>query len=295
MQFSEAYDPFRAFGQSTQLMRRAPAALLVGGALLVLLDGGGGGGSQVELGGGGLEGVIVAALIFGACVVGLAVFAFTSLLRVGFTRSVRRAAQEGTDDIADLFRGTDRWLAMVLTRLLQGVILVAVSIPGLVVAGLLALIASGIGGDDLAAGVAVLAGIFYLPFIVYVLLGFSLAKYAVALEGCDPIAALERSWRLVDGHRVQLFLYCVAMAIATLLGLVLCCVGVFLTGALAEVAAVESYLRLTTDDSDQAGWWLSSQSSPSSPGTAGAPPATGSGPYPPAAPPSNPDAPPPVA
>ncbi len=270
MQFSEAYDPVRALKQGAALVRTAPTALLVGGGLLVLLDGGGGGGLQLQ-NSGGLEGTIVAALALGACVIGLAVFAFVSLVRVGFVRSVRAAAVAGTDDVGGLFRGTDRWLALVLTSLLQALILVAVAVPGGVVVGVLAFAANAVGGDDLAAGVAVVAMIFYLPFIVYVGLGFSLAKNAVALEDLDPIGALERSWRLVDGHRLRLLGYWIVTAIFSVAGLLLCCVGVFLTGALAEVAFVESYLRLTTPDDEQATWALARAPGPS-PGSPSGPP-----------------------
>ena len=254
MDFSEAYNPLRALSGAARMVGRVPLALLAGGALLTLLDGGSSGGAQIS--GGGLDGLIVAVLLCGACVLVLVVFALSSLLRVGFNRSVRGVARLGVAEFSDLWRGGDRWLAMLLTTLLQAAILIAVAIPGGVVTGVLAWIGHELGGEGLAAGVAILAALCYLPFVLYVGLGLSLAQHAVALEDWDPISALERSWRLVDGHRTRLFVYWVALTLSALLGLLLCCVGLLLTGALAEVAAVESYLRLTTPVDEQEGWWL---------------------------------------
>ena len=96
--------------------------------------------------------------------------------------------------------------------------------------------------------------VLWLPFFIYVALGLSLIPLAVAVERMTPIAAFSRSWELVRGNRMQLFVFYLVTGIFTLLGLLACCIGVLFTGALAQAATVDAYLRLVRASEDQAGW-----------------------------------------
>ena len=99
-------------------------------------------------------------------------------------------------------------------------------------------------------------GLLYLPVIVYVGLGLSLVKQAVAYEGLRPTQAIRRSWDLVAGQRWMLFLYLIVLGLFTLLGVCLCCVGyLLLTGPLTLIAQHESYLALTRG-AERPSWWI---------------------------------------
>ncbi len=89
--------------------------------------------------------------------------------------------------------------------------------------------------------------------LVYVGLGLSLGAHVIVLEGQDAASALRRSWALAEGNRLHLLMFCIVMVVvrvaAALAGLLACCVGTLVTGALGlavgEVAFTDAFLRHT--------------------------------------------------
>ena len=86
------------------------------------------------------------------------------------------------------------------------------------------------------------------------LLGISLVPMAVAVERRGAFDSFSRSWELVRGNRLQLFLFHLVTGLFTLLGVCLLCVGVFITGPLAYTAQMEAYLRLVRSREEQRSW-----------------------------------------
>jgi len=155
-------------------------------------------------------------------------------------------------------------MSMILARLLTGVILVAAALPyGLIV--LVAAMATAGFHQNEEIGVAILVAGFvvYLPVIVYIGLGLSFVDQAVALEGLQPVESLRRSWSLVSGHRWMLLLYSIVTGIFAVIGVCACCIGIFLTGTMTEIAKTESYLALTRGG-ERKGWWIETGSAPAS-------------------------------
>lgn len=263
MDFTEAYQPFRAIGSSWKLFLRAPLTILVGGILLSLTGGGGGGGGNF---GGrigqdghwhfdGNDFAAVAPFIGIACCVGIALWLFHCLLLAGFPNAVERIVTRGEEKLGEVFDARGQWLPMLLTTLLVGAVKIAVMLPGAALAFLAFWLANeGLGeGPAIAAGVGV--SLLYAPVWIYVWLGISLAPKAVALEGLGPVQSVARSWSLVAGNRLWLLLYWIVMILFTFVGICACCIGVLFTGALSETAQCESYLRLVRRV-DQSAWWI---------------------------------------
>jgi hypothetical protein len=271
MQFNEAYDPIRALQSSWALLKQAPLPLLVGGGILVITGGGDGGSSGSNFGNSwseeeGFDLDKVAPLFLGVlglvCCLGLFTFLISSWVRIGFANTVEEVLRTGRGEIGGVFDGRGRLGDMLLARLLCIAISIAAILPyGMVILGAV-LISKGFERyQEIAAGLLVVAFLLWLPVILYVVLGVSLADQAVALEGRKPVDSVRRSWSLVQGHRWMLLWYMLASAIFSTLGLCLCCIGIFLTGAMAEIAKSESFLALTRGD-ERSSWWIQTGRAP---------------------------------
>jgi hypothetical protein len=219
----------------------------------MLTDGHGASGTEFKGGGGrhgGLggwspnAGEILALLgIFACC--GLAVMLIHAWISLGVANVVEKTRNEGRAGFGALFDARGRFFEMVLGHILMILIVLGTIVP-LVLIGLGVWFANDqrVVEDGWAAFIAVIAGIAYLPVWIWLLLGISLYRPAIAIEGLGPTAAIQRSWELVRGHRLRLLLYWVAISIFSMLGLCLCCVGVLLTGPMSEISQFESYLEL---------------------------------------------------
>ena len=267
MNVAEAFDPIRALTASWRLLLRSPLPLFVGGAILMTVGGGGVHGWMFRDHDHHLSGEAVAWVLSLSCCCGLLGLLLSSWISIGLAIAVENTVMSGSARFEDLFASKGRFFDMVLLRILVALISLAAAIPFV----LIVLAASlGVHALQVPPGVVLVAALFlgflYLTVFLYVLLGFSLSVQAVAIEGLAPTAALRRSWSLVRSHRLRLLLYWVALAIFTVLGFCLCCIGVFWTGAMAHVAANDSYLALVKAD-EYAGSWLSTGNAPVSPAT----------------------------
>ena len=280
MRFNDAYDPFRSLGAAWQALKRAPLALLVGGVILVLLDGGGGGGgnfgSALKGKGDGVDWERIWPFVVGIgglCLcVGIVLFVIASWVRIGFANTVEEVLRTGSGDVGKIFEGKGRLLSMVGSRLLCGLIVVASFLPYGFFVLVAAVVTDGFEREG-ALGALILSGgfVLYLPVIVYVGLGVALADQAVALEGRLAVDSIKRSWSLVSGHRWMLLWFSIVTGVFALLGVCLLCLGIFLTGTLAEVAKSEAFLALTRGE-DRRGWWIETQQVPAAAQQGWAPP-----------------------
>ena len=265
MRFSQAYSPGRALKASWNMMKAAPAAMLIGGILIMMTSGGGGGGNSFSGDGSGFgesspsgaEVALIAGVVVFMIALAIGLWLFGCLVRVGFATAAEEVLSVGKARVGLLFDARGLWLRMVLGTLLQALIGIASMIPILVVVLIIALV-MGVtevrGAEGVTIAVVLLLVLLYLPVIFYVTLGASLIPQAVAIEGLRPMEALKRSWELVAGHRLELFIYYLFLGLFSMLGLLACCIGVFVTGTLFQIATYESYLRLVRSDEEQAKW-----------------------------------------
>jgi hypothetical protein len=258
MHFKQAYDPFRALGSAWEVIKKAPAAMLVGGALLWITDIGQVAGLHFDYDpseantwqevanelGQALLASLATVVVLIACCFGIIVWAFRGLLLVGFGKCVERALRREPESLAELFTGYGQWAQMLLVRVFR-FLLVGASVTPLVLVVAIPLLI-GAATDAPKPGVVlvmVLCAVAYLPVILYVALGLSLAPCAVAIEGMSATEAISRSWTLVRGHRLQLFLYYLVLAILE----VVCCCTLFLATTFTAVAYFESYVQLVRE------------------------------------------------
>ena len=75
---------------------------------------------------------------FALALFGLACWAFGCLLRVGLPTGVEHYLKTGEDRVGKLFQIDERWLWMLLTTLLQGVLYVVAALPVIGIGGALA-------------------------------------------------------------------------------------------------------------------------------------------------------------
>lgn len=257
MTFDSAYDPMRALSGAWGLLKKAPATVLIGGILLALLDGGGGGGGQVRTGGGSRseeEIALTVALVAVLVVVGIVLWLFACLVRVGFASALEHTLKMGGDEPGRIFQSEGRWLNMVFGTFLKGLATVGAALPLLLFVGGAVGISAAAESGPLGIVMVIAAVVIWLPLFVYVALGISLVTEGIAVERLDPGEAFRRSWTLVRGNRLRLLVYYIVTSIFVILGVLACCIGVLFTGALAQTAHYEAYLRLVRSSEEQAAW-----------------------------------------
>lgn len=271
MQFSAAFDPIRSFQAAWKLLKQAPLTVVIGGLLLMFLEGGGGGGSNFFYrehgfrGGAGLSEEFrqvfeevkpwLLVLIPIALCVGIAFFALSSWLLIGFGRAIEFALRTSKDDLGKVFSGGDRFGAMLLGRFLSGLIQFAIALPlaGVILA---AVLLSDRGGPDVVLVVGAVAfSLVWFVLALYVWLGLCLVTPIVALETCTPTDAIARSWKLASGHRLQLFWFWLFQVFLSIAGLCLCCIGLLLVSPLKSVMHFEAYISLTKGQ-QYPQWWI---------------------------------------
>lgn len=269
MRFSQAFSPIRALGASWRMLAAAPVPMLIGGILLMLTSPGGSGGGGSDDSGGlwnelsGGEVALIIAIVFFALAFVILWWMLGCLVRVGFARAAEDVLAKGHARFGQLFEPRGLFLKLLLTTLLRALLSFATLIP-LFVIGLVVALVMGVGDvseirgmEGVGLAVMLLIVVLYLPVLIYVSLGLALMPEATAIEGYGPMEALKRSWALASGRRLDLLVYYVVTTLFGMLGLLACCVGVFLTGAMVQIAYYESYLRYIRSEEEQAAWTIS--------------------------------------
>ncbi|MES2645187.1 MAG: hypothetical protein V4850_37210 [Myxococcota bacterium] len=248
---TDAFAPVRALRHGADALQRAPVGLLVGGALLLLLDTcAGSGGNQGDLAEvtqhlDEAQARLVVGFAWLLTVVAIASFFLRCWLLPGWLRLHRHVLQTGQDALGTLFGGGDVFLRMLGWQILNKVILLGTFVVAALPGGALMALGAAQENDILGAVGALLLIVLALPVLVYVWLGLVLGDFAVALENLGPVATLDRTWELARGNRLRLGVFFGVMELFSLLGVLLCCVGVFLTRPIAQIGATEAYLLAT--------------------------------------------------
>lgn len=259
MDFSEAFSPTRAISHGIEGLKRQPVGVLLGGFLMMITQGGGGGGGNFappmdegqdpEMTAAFAAIAVVVFLV--VAVLGVLFWLARSFLHTGWIRLHRDLVVDGRAEVGLLFSGKDAFGRMALWKLLKGVIVMGTMLAALIPGGLAMLLynVEGIGTAAFAIGAGLMA-LVALPVAIYVGLGLSLGEFAVALEGARPMEALERTWDLANGNRWTLLGFYIVTALFAFVGFFACCIGVFVTRAIADVGTTEAYLLATRDDGE---------------------------------------------
>ncbi|MCB9914238.1 MAG: hypothetical protein H6828_03685 [Planctomycetes bacterium] len=260
---SEAFNPLRSLESAWKIAMKAPLPMWVGGLILIAIESFGGGFSAIFDVGDGRhrdQMAFLAAIGSVSCCFSLLAVVAGSWLTIGFSRGVRTVMRDGDVPFESLFRSEGLLPRMLLTRLAQWFFSVLALLPFGIPWAIGLMLQEGLRADEeLAIAVTVIGVLVYLPVYVYIALGMALMPWATALEGLSPLAAFSRSWELAGGVRWMLLLFSLAEGLLTLVGLLLCCVGVLPAGALAKIMWVEAYVRATDIVGDREEWWIESQ------------------------------------
>lgn len=263
---SEAFSFSRAISHGFEALKRNPVAWIVAGFLLSLSGGGGGGGNNFSglnrSGTGdpdldalmqGMEAGLAVTTVGIACCCGFVGMILRAWIVPGFVRMSRDMVVNGSAELGTLFSATDVFMTQFLWELLKGLIgfgtFVVAAIPGGAVLGAAFLMADG-GEPNVALLIAggALMVLIAVPILIYVQLGLLFGEYHIALDGSGVMEALERSWSLASGNRLHLFLFNIVTGLVAVLGILLCCVGIWATAPAVRTGAVEAFLLATRDD-----------------------------------------------
>lgn len=245
MAFSDAFSPSRAIGAGWNGLKRSPVSLLLGSVILMASDIDCNFRDKFERGWEPLWWLVGAAVVVGGFV-GLLLFLLRVFVTPGYLQACARTVRGHVADVEVLFGSSNRFLDMLLWRLLHAGIRVltfaALAAP-LVPFGIVGIVS---GREEIGIALAVVT-VFYvltiaLPVFLYVDLGLFFGDYRVALEGSNPIDALRESWNLAGGNRLWLLLYRVVTMFFQMLGLFLMVVGVVATRAIRDAGTVAAYL-----------------------------------------------------
>jgi len=235
-------------------MKREPIAILVGGVIVLILTDGGDGAAFRELTQGevyirweDLSQILWHATLGAFSLITQVVsFVLACFFVTTFAGTVERVFRSGRGQAADLLNARGRFGNQVLASLLGGGILGLAALPFWLLQLVVAWVGSSLGAPWLAGLGLVVLLVVWIPVLAYVYLGLRFVAQSVALEGLGPVESIRRSWELVDGHRFQLAIYLIVVNIFSILGLLACGIGVFVTGAIKATAINESYLQLIT-------------------------------------------------
>ncbi len=192
------------------------------------------------------------------------VFAWLALswLSVGYFRSIRRVMRTGQAEFEDVVKPGDLWIPMVLTRAVQGLLMFGAALPFAVPPTFALMLHKGLGlHGGISVGIAILGVLAYIPCLVYISLGLVFMPHATALEGLSVGDSIKRSWELASGHRWWILLFSLATVAISLVGFMLCCVGILPATILIQVMLCEAYVQATDIVGDSEEWWIESQTS----------------------------------
>lgn len=252
MTFEEAFNPIRALKSTFETMNLQPAHLWGGGILLLFVEQIPGIGFQfVQPVGNSLGEGAMGFLFCGTCVAGLGFFLLATWLMSGLFLNLRSVLQTGEPTEGGIFDHQDKFLPLLLTRLLVLICVLILLIPGLIMMGFFIFACAALVGQFdspvLAIVVMIFGFIVSYAVMIFCASGIMLAESIVIFEDLTPMEAVKRSWSLVGVDRWMFFKFIVVNVIFAMLGL-LCCIGFIATGAIARLATAEAYLQFTSGD-----------------------------------------------
>jgi uncharacterized membrane protein len=167
------------------------------------------------------EPAIFIGLVYGVSVgAQLLNFLVSSLFVAGYTRYALNIARGQPYSLSDIFGGDRMYVNILIVRFLT----------------------------TLAIGLGMMFCI--IPGIIAAL-GFSQATFLVVDKKMEPIDALKESWRLASPNFANLFLWALLGIGITLLGVMACCIGVYVAIPVLVIGNAFIYLKLTRQPTAQ--------------------------------------------
>ncbi len=182
-------------------------------------------------------------------VTSLVAFPIQAFIQAGMVRLSLTVARGGTPSFGEVFSGGPKFLPMLGTLFLTGIV---------VGFGFLACIVPGV--------------------IAYY--GLMLAPYYVIDQNLGPVEAMKASWRDTQGQKMNLFVLGLLGGLVVILGLLACGVGLFAAVPVVLVANTLAYMHISGRMAGGDGYGYGQQPDVYSQAAYGAPPA-GYGPPPP--------------
>lgn len=256
---SDALSPVRTITRAIDLIQKKPTGLIIGSVIsfVVTMIG------QVSsrLGGSvdpemirGMDGTAMAAiagaflvLIVVACVIAVLQGLFTLWFETGFLRVQADVLHEGEGAVSLLWSGVDRMWALFCWYFLVGTINFGVfSIAFTPALG----VGFYFGWKQqwipciLGASLLSLAA---LPVTLWFTLGLQWGSRWVALENLGPMEALERSWEMAAGRRIETWFLLLAQTLLNFVGFIMCGIGLIVTRPIAELAMTDAFFALKNE------------------------------------------------
>jgi len=248
LDIKSAYNINQAINTGIENLKKDPLWVLIGSFLFSIFQGMGNNSSfdTSAFDGSGLNkalfAIILASIAFQLCL-SIVGWIGGSWIRTGWFR-LHQNLLGGMESGNSLFSGGDRFVDMLIWRLLMGAISVA---PVCIFAAIIGGGAMIIPNSLMTVGIimAVLAGLVLIIIMIYIHLGLYFGDYLVALDNKKPMDALKESWAMASGNRFHLFLYSFVLGLFAALGVMACCIGVFATSAITSIGTTEAYLLAT--------------------------------------------------
>jgi len=209
--------PPHLLARAWEAFTRRPGLCIALWLAFFLLSGGGGGGAggggdKLALGSMGVMGwMVLAMLVMVVLALALVFMVVSGPIRGGFDLAMLRHLRgDDTVSFGDVFKGFSKLLTLFLTLLLY-LLIVSVLMLLLIVPG-------------------VIAALGLWPVFVLVM-----------EDDLGPFAAIKAAWALTDGHKMELLFLAFTTAGLNLLGAMACCVGLLVTGPVAQLAWLAAY------------------------------------------------------
>ncbi|MCH2105882.1 MAG: hypothetical protein MK291_04495 [Planctomycetes bacterium] len=276
MEFKEAFNPIRSLKSTFKTMGLAPGALWGGGIFLMILEllsGLGLAGFNWALQTDTLSGInpyhweqtipgplgtelkewfleSSAIAYVGGALIALSFLMASARVFPGVLHKLRDVHQSGSSEGDSVFADRGLFGLVLKLKLLLLLLGLLLSLPIFFSEYVEARINSD-GNPDLSLdGLLISSGItlaWLVPYC-YVIFGISFVLQSTIYEGLQPGDALKRSWALMRGNRWRYFVFFLFQMLITLCGYLMCCVGVFATGALGLMMQSEAFLQLTSQE-----------------------------------------------
>lgn len=108
-------------------------------------------------------------------------------------------------------------------------------------------------GPMMVASLLQILGVYFGTFLcivpgVLLALGWMLYPIMVVERGAGGVDALKQSWQMTTGQKMNLFILALLLFVATIVGLLACCVGALVVGPLWALSIAFVYMRLTGEE-----------------------------------------------
>ena len=178
---------------------------------------------------------------------------FTLLVRAPFDGGLAtlslHLSREESPQVEDIFAGFKKYGKFLGVFWVFTLVFIACFFPAIIAAvfgGIMGLIMrKATVAFGLAMGLAVLFGLIGLVIYIFIIVRWLFAYYLIVdRDDLTVMTALRESARLTEGYRLSIFLAYFVIGLVGALGILACCVGVFITGPIASTGTASVYEQM---------------------------------------------------